>query len=219
MRHKSIISKIVIAILSISLTVFILLRWNILKKFNLYSLQRYINSYGSYSAPIYIIIFALRTLLLVFPFTVMVLLAGGLFGPRKGFFYSMIAIFISANIAFFISRYFGKSTVQKLLKGKVDKLDLKIEKNGFRIIFFMRASFIFPYDILNYAAGLTKVKYRDFILGIMLGVIPETYSLTFLGGNVSHPFSPKFILAILLVILTIALPFLYTRIKGKKKDD
>ncbi|WP_406542019.1 TVP38/TMEM64 family protein [Clostridium ljungdahlii] len=128
----------------------------------------------------------------------------------------MIGCFGSATLAFFLSRFLGRSFVNKILKGKALTLNDNIEKYGFRIMTAMRLSFVFPYDPLSYAAGLTKIKYRDFIFGTLVGILPEMVTYSLIGGNLTKPFSFKFILPII-VLFIIACISIYMH-KKKSKD-
>lgn len=99
-------------------------------------------------------------------------------------------------MAFYLSRIFGKAFVDKILRGKALELDERIEKEGFMIILLMRLSVIFPFDGLSYAAGFTKVKYKDFILGTMLGVIPEMITYCFIGKHLDRLFSKSMLIPV-----------------------
>lgn len=226
MKRKSLVINTVIVILAVAVTVYLIIQFNIeiklfthwlirayMQNFNL--IKKYIKSFGQFAVIAFILIFLLRTFLVVFPYSIMVIFGGSIFGWRWGFLYSMFAVFLSASMAYFMSKYLGKEFVQKLLRGKLKQLDSKVEEHGFKIILFMRLSTVFPYDILNYAAGLTKIGYRDFIMGTLLGMTLETFSLNFLGANARNPFSPKFKFAIVLILLTIAVPVIYNKFKKK----
>jgi len=116
-----------------------------------------------------------------------------------------------------MSRFLGKPFVNKLLKGKALSLNSNIEKHGFKIMLAMRLSFIFPYDALSFAAGLSKMKYYDFILGTIIGIIPEMLTYSFMGKNIKHPLSIKFIAPIIAIILiATASYYFYTTYK---KDE
>lgn len=219
MKYKNIVIKILIALIVLSAVGYFVYRSKLIEKIDLQAAQNYINSYGNFAAFIYVLIFAVRTLLVLFPYSLMVVLGGSLFGPLYGFIYAMISVFVSANIAFFASRFLGKDFVQKLLKGKIKYLDSKIGQHGFKIIFFMRISTIFPFDILNFAAGLTRVGYKDFILATVSGVMPETFSLVYLGDNLKRPFSIEFVIAIALVLVTVTLPFIYNKLRKKNMSE
>jgi uncharacterized membrane protein YdjX (TVP38/TMEM64 family) len=217
MKNKNLIIKLSIILLVLMVVISCIIRFDMLKNANIYSVQDYINSYGRFAAIIYVILFILRTLLIFFPSSVMVFLGGSLFGEIRGFFLSMICIFITASMAFFISRYAGKDIANKILKGKIKKLDLKAEEHGFKLIFLMRLSVIFPFDIMNYTAGLSKIRYIDFILGTLLGITPEVFSITYISSNIGNPMSLKFKLAIVLFIITVAIPFFFNK-RNKDKN-
>ncbi len=105
--------------------------------------------------------------------------------------------------------------MDKVLRGKALKLDNNIEKYGFKIMTMMRLSFVFPFDPLSYASGLSKMKYRDFILGTLIGIFPEMITYSFMGKNIEHPFSIKFILPILLLVIVVIIAIaLRKRIKN-----
>jgi uncharacterized membrane protein YdjX (TVP38/TMEM64 family) len=218
MRNKRNIFKLSVVLVTIVICIIIGIKYNLIGKIDVNAIKDYITSYGHFAALVFILFFCLRTLLIIFPYSIVVILGGNIFGSTKAFLYSLISVFISATLAFFIGRLTGKEFVQKLLRGRMKDLDVKIEKHGFKIIFLMRVSIIFPFDILNFAAGLSKVRYRDFIFATLLGIIPETFSLTYLGSNLSNPFSYEFYLAIALVILTIAVPFTVSKRKQKKSS-
>ena len=230
MRRKSLIISSAVVILATAVIVYLFIQYNIeirlfVHKFyksyivNFSLVKSYIKSFGKYAVIAFILIFVLRTFLLIFPYSLMVIFGGSMFGWRWGFLYSMIAVFLSASMAYLISKYLGKEFVQKLLRGKLKQLDSKVEEHGFKIILFMRLSTVFPYDILNYAAGLTKIRYRNFILGTILGMTLETFSLNFLGANARNPFSPKFKFAVILILLTIVVPVIYNEYKKKGSQE
>lgn len=75
---------------------------------------------------------------------------------------------------------------------------------------------VFPYDPLSYASGLTKIKYRDYILGTLVGIFPEMIVYSYMGDSIKHPFSIKFVIAIVLVVLLAI--FSYVVYKKYKKE-
>ncbi|MBC8062032.1 MAG: TVP38/TMEM64 family protein [Clostridiaceae bacterium] len=170
-------------------------------------LKRFIKSYGKFSFLCFIIIYSLKPIILVVPTSLLTILAGNIFGPFIGLSLSMFSSFMAASLAFFLARFLGKPFVDKIIGEKALKLDENIEKNGFMIMLLMRLSIVFPYDALSYASGLTKIKYRDYILGTMLGILPEMAVYSFMGKNISHPLSIRFILPMLSVIILALISF------------
>jgi len=181
------------------------------------ALRRYILSYGKFSAVIFVLIYSLKPIFIILPSSLLSILAGSIFGPYEAFILSMISCYLSGTLGFFLSKALGKSFVHKLLRGKAVSLDSNAEKHGFKIMFVMRLSTLFPYDPLSYAAGLTKMKYRDFILASLLGIAPEMLAYSFMGKNLRHPFSLKFIAPIIIVaIVAIIASYIYKTSKDKK---
>lgn len=217
MKKSNLIIKLSLLLFVLVAIVVVIVKFSLLKNINLTSIQDYIKSYGRFAALIYGLIFLLRTLLIFFPSSIMVFLGGSLFGEVRGFFLSMICIFISASFAFFISRYAGKDFVNKILKGRMQQLDIKAAEHGFKVIFLMRLTVFFPFDIMNFAAGLSKIRYIDFILGTLLGITPEIFSITYISSNIGNPLSLKFKVAIVIFILTVAVPFFFKKRKNVKK--
>ena len=209
-------TKALLILFMSSLTALIVFKLNLHSQEGYEAIGRYINSFGSLAALIYIIFFTLRTLVFVLPYFIMVIIGGNIFGQLPGFLYSMAAVFTSASLAFFLARYLGKDFARRFVKGKLQELDFKVETHGFRIILLMRLSSVVPFDIFNYAAGVTRMRYKDFILGTVLGIIPETFSLTYVGSNIFNPLSGKFLAALGLLLLTVAIPYLYSRFMKKK---
>lgn len=180
------------------------------------SIKRYILSYGEFAALVFIIIYSLKPILFVVPASLLSIMAGGIFGPWKAFFLSMISCFLSASFAFFLAKKLGRPFVDKILKGKVMKLDNGIEKHGFIIMLLMRLSFVFAYDPLSYAAGLTSMKYRDFILGTVIGIVPEMICYSFMGKNFERGFSLKAFFPLIIVVIVAPIAILaYKKYKSK----
>ncbi|AGK96247.1 TVP38/TMEM64 family protein [Clostridium pasteurianum] len=182
-------------------------------------LKNYILSYGNFAAVAFIIIYSLKPVALVIPTSLLSILAGNIFGPMYAFALSMIGCFFSASLAFFLAHMLGKPFVDKILRGKVFKLDNRIEEHGFLIMFLMRLSFVFPYDPLSYAAGLTKMRYTDFILGTMLGIIPEMLAYSFMGKHLNRPFSVKMLVPIAAMAgVAVTASYIYRRYKKIKTN-
>jgi len=189
-----------------------------IKKIDLVMIADYIKSYGSWSIVAFLVISTIRPLAVFIPITLLTLVAGSLYGPFYGFLLAMVSIIISSNVAFLISRYLGKSFIEKLIKKKVEKINLRVEKSGFKIIFIMRISGVFPLDILSYAAGLTKVRYRDFMMATILGSMAETFSVANMGHNIKNPLSPGFIFSVALVIIIVGIPLIYNKVNARKAE-
>ncbi|WP_297639331.1 TVP38/TMEM64 family protein [uncultured Clostridium sp.] len=162
---------------------------------------QFIEERGAFAALIYLGIYIVKPFFLIIPTNIIAIAGGMMFGPVKGFILTMVGFFITGTIAFFVSRMLGRDFVEGLLGKKMLKLDENLEKNGFKILFLLRLPPILPYDPLSYACGFTKVKYSSFIVASLLGVMPETICYSILGKNMDKPFSPEFIIPIILLVV------------------
>lgn len=191
---------------------------NHITRLNINDVRNYILSYGEFSAFVFILAYGFKPIAFIVPASLLSIIAGSVFGPFKSLMFSLIGCFLSGTLAFYMSRFLGKSFVNKLLKGKALKLNSNIEKHGFKIMLIMRLSFIFPYDGLSFAAGLSKMKYLDFILGTIIGIIPEMLMYSFIGNNIEEPLSIKFIVPIIaILIIAVASHYLYKPYKKMSK--
>ena len=209
--------KIFTTVLACTILAYFIFKYKIhLGHFNIRGLRRYILSYGKFSAIAFVLIYSLKPIFLVIPASLLSILAGSIFGPYEAFTLSMISCYFAGTLGFFLSKFLGKSFVHKLLKGKAVALDSNAEEHGFKIMLIMRLSTLFPYDPLSYAAGLTKMKYRDFILASLLGIAPEMLAYSFMGKNLRHPLSLKFALPIIIVaIVAVISSYVYKSVKDK----
>lgn len=211
--------KYIISALLLVIIVFIILKYRRLgRTFNFRHMKRFILSYGKFSSLIFILIYTLKPIIFIVPASLLSILAGNVFGPYISLLLSMIGCFGAGTVAFYMARFLGRSFVDNLLKGKALKLDNDIEKNGFIIMLIMRLSVIFPYDPLGYAAGLTKMKYRDFISATMIGILPEMVTYSLMGKNIEHPFSLKFIMPIIIIVIIAMTSSYFYRNKISKKN-
>ncbi len=149
--------------------------------------------------------------------------SGGLiFGTVKGTILNVIASNIGANLAFLIGRYLGRDFVDKLAKGKLKSIDDKIGKNGFMTILRLRLIPVVPFNLLNYASGFSKVKYRDYAIGSLIGMFPGTFIYTFFADAILiDPAKQKeaFLKLIISAILLISLSFIPNLFKAKTAKE
>lgn len=183
-------------------------------------IQNYVTSFGDLAPIIYIIMFALVPLTL-FPDSILAIGGGLIFGLTKGYIYTVIGALIGATLSFYISRKLGRDFVKKLSKEKLDDVESMIDYNGFFIVLMLRLIPLFPFDIISYGAGLTSVKYKDFIVATFLGTIPGILVFTNIGAQSVNIGSEKFYISIgalvLLVIISIFLKNKFIKIPTNRR--
>ena len=170
------------------------------------SMKNYICSFGTLAPVMYIFMFTVVPLTL-FPDAVIAVAGGLIFGVWFGTIYTVIGAACGGTLSFFISRLYGRGIVEKLSKGKVKWFDEGVEKRGFIFIFILRLIPLIPFDVISYGAGLSKIKYKDFGLATILGVIPGVWVYTNLGDKSTHLFSTEFFMAVAILILLIIVSY------------
>lgn len=116
------------------------------------------------------------------PGSVLTLAAGPLFGLWKGAAYVLVAATLGASAAFLIARYLARGAVERKLEGNLRfaAIDRAVGAEGRKIVFLLRLSPVFPFNLLNYALGLTKVRFVDFVVA-SIGMLPGSFLYVYLG--------------------------------------
>jgi uncharacterized membrane protein YdjX (TVP38/TMEM64 family) len=171
-------------------------------------------SYGIYSIIIYEMLHALRpfTFLPVTPFTI----AGGyIYGQALGLALAMIGTTTAAVITFFLSRYIFRDYIKKRLSMHYAGFDSRFDSGGIYTVAAMRVIPILPFDAVGYVAGVSSIRFRDYIIGTLLGELPGAFVLTMLGNNLTNIASPWFAVSLVLAVLLFLLPEIYRRLQKK----
>lgn len=179
------------------------------------AIRDFVLSYGWLAPVLYIFLYTIRPLFL-FPAVILSLTGGMTFGPWLGTFLDLIGASLGAFLAFFIARKLGRESIQKWMGRRLQLWDDRLEQTGFKAIFFLRLIPLVPFDAVNYGAGLSKVRFRDYALATPIGIIPGAFAYNFLGDSFHQLFSPTFFLAVVLVVLVTFLPLLF---KGKMQQN
>lgn len=211
--------KIALGILFLSIVLVVIYKIYSLK-LSVEDIKNYVIGFGKIGPLVYIIMFSLVPLTL-FPDSVLAIAGGLIFGLFKGYIYTTIGALIGGTISFYISRYWGREVVKKLTKEKLDKVEAMINNSGFMIILLLRLIPLFPFDVISYGAGLTSVKYKDFLLATLFGIIPGILVFTNLGAQAVNVGSNNFYISIaLLILLFVASIFLKNKFISKEiKND
>jgi uncharacterized membrane protein YdjX (TVP38/TMEM64 family) len=129
------------------------------------------------------------------PVSILTLAAGALFGLWKGTLLAFVAATLGAAAAFLVSRYLAREFVQRRLAGdqRAAAIDRAIGEDGRKIVFLLRLSPVFPFNLLNYALGLTTVRFTDYLIA-SLGMLPGTFLYVYCGkalGDVARLAGPN----------------------------
>lgn len=144
------------------------------------AIQRWIEEAGSAAPLLFMFIYIIGTVFF-FPGTVLTLLGGVLFGPVLGTFYNLTAATIGAMLSFLVARYLASDWVEKKTGGRLKPLLNGVENEGWRFVAFTRLVPLFPFNLLNYGLGLTKIKFTHYSIATYIFMLPGAIAYTYLG--------------------------------------
>jgi uncharacterized membrane protein YdjX (TVP38/TMEM64 family) len=169
-------------------------------------IRNYISNFGLWAPVIYIIMFTLVPLTL-FPDAVLAVAGGMIFGVWLGALYTIIGAVCGGTLSFFIARHFGRGLVEKLIKHKAQWFDDGVEKKGFLLILILRLVPLVPFDVISYGAGLSKIKFKDFLTATAIGIVPGVLVYSNLGDKSGSASSAQFIIACLILLALFGVSF------------
>lgn len=125
-------------------------------------------------------LYALATVLFL-PGSALTLLGGALFGPLLGTFYNLTAATLGAAIAFLLARHLAGDWVERKAGDRIGQVISGVESEGWRFVAFTRLVPLFPFNLLNYALGLTRIRFGHYLLTSYVCMLPGTLAYTYLG--------------------------------------
>jgi uncharacterized membrane protein YdjX (TVP38/TMEM64 family)/Fe-S oxidoreductase len=183
-------------------------------------LRQLILGYGTLAPMIYMLLYTVAPVLFLpgLPITVV---GGILFGPFWGVIYTITGATAGACLAFLVSRYIARDWVASKLKGpRWRRLDEGVERQGWKVVAFTRLIPVFPFNLLNYAFGLTKVRFLDYAVATFVFMLPACIAFIVFSSSLLDVLrgriSPAFIAGLLLIVAVSSIPIFYQRYKEKK---
>jgi uncharacterized membrane protein YdjX (TVP38/TMEM64 family)/rhodanese-related sulfurtransferase len=174
--NKRLIQIIVAFLLAAAIAVAIYYR----DQFDVQLLEQWLEQAGWWAPLIFILIYIAATVLFL-PGSILTLAGGALFGPFLGTFYNLTAATIGAALSFLIARYLASDYVSARSGGKLKQLINGVEGEGWRFVAFVRLVPLFPFNLLNYALGLTRIRFVEYLLATYIFMLPGALAYTYLG--------------------------------------
>ncbi len=167
-------------------------------------LQSVLSQAGSWAPVVYISIYTIATFLIL-PSTALNLTGGAIFGPWWGTVWTSIGAVTAAVIAFVFTRTIGREIVSKKAANRWQALDAEIQTGGLFYMFAIRLQPIIPYGLVNFVAGLTSIRFKDFLIGTVLGTVPGVFPFVLLGSSGLKALTRGEFLPLLLTLSLVAL--------------
>ena len=149
-------------------------------QFDANTLQSWLDDAGVFAPLLFILIYAIVTVLFL-PGSIITLAGGALFGPVWGTIYNLTGATLGAALAFIIARYLASDWVAAKTGGRVRQLVDGVEQEGWRFVAFVRLVPLFPFNLLNYALGLTRIPFIHYLWATYVFMLPGAIAYTWLG--------------------------------------
>ncbi len=189
-------------------------------RFDVAALEGWIRGAGVGAPLLFMAVYALGTVLFL-PGSVLTLAGGALFGPVLGTFYNLTGATLGATLAFLLARYLGAAWVERKAGARLQRLNRGVEAEGWRFVAFVRLVPLFPFNLLNYAFGLTRIRLGTYVLASYLFMLPGSVAYTYLGYAGREAVTGgaglvrKALLALALLALVAFLPRLIGRLRKR----
>lgn len=187
------------------------------------TLGRLLKGAGFWAPLTFMLIYAVGICLFV-PGTLLTALGAAIFGPYWGFLYVWAGAMAGASAAFWIGRTLGREFAASLVGNRLAKYDEAIERNGFATVLYLRLVY-FPFTLMNFGMGLTRVRFRDYFFGTGLGIIVGTFIFTFFigtlkevwaGGHWGQLLSAKVFFSMGLFVFSLFIPKIIRQLKKER---
>lgn len=172
-------------------------------------------------AAAFIAVYIIQTALSLPGAAVLSLAAGAIFGAVMGTLYVNIGATVGATLAFLVARYLFHNVIQNKFGPRLETINKELEARGFNYLLFLRLVPVFPFFLINLAAGLTRMPLRTYFLGTLVGIIPGSFVFCNAGASLatitsmSEVASPRVLGSFALLGMFALVPVLYQKFKRR----
>jgi len=144
-------------------------------------LQDWLQRAGNWAPLCYVLAYIVMTIV-VLPSTPLNIVGGAMFGAGWGLVWTSLGALLAAIVPFTFTRTVGREIVAQRLAGRWQAMDAEVRHGGLFYMFAIRLVPVMPYGLVNFAAGLTAVSFKDYLLGTALGTVPSVLPFVLLGS-------------------------------------
>lgn len=186
---------------------------------NAAALEAWVTNAGALGPLLFIALYAAATVLFL-PGSLLTLAGGALFGPVWGTLYNLAGATLGAMLAFLVARYLARDWVRQRASGFLKKLLDGVDAEGWKFVAFVRLVPLFPFILLNYALGLTRIGLVAYVAASFVFMFPGALAFTYLGYAGREAIAggegliQKGLLALALLAMVVFLPRLVKRLRG-----
>lgn len=198
---------------------------------DLAALRQTVEAAGPWAPLVYIALFAL-SVVFALPATAITLAGAALFEPVSAYFIILTGALLGAVVSFALGRWLGRDFVARVLGARANSrlgerlnaFDAALERRGFATMTYLRLGHL-PYFLPSYLGALTRMSFRDYFWGTLVGSVPNTFVFVFLGDTLRRAWEAGSWHALLtwrapvaaaLVLVSASLPLIIGRAARKK---
>jgi len=137
------------------------------------------------------------------PAAVFTLAAGALFGVAEGLVVVEVGATVGAVISFWLARVLGRGFVARVSGASIERLDERFARRGVLAVLAVRLLPVLPFAAVNYVSGLTSIRFRDYLAGTTVGIVPAAAAYVVLGAYGSTPGSVPFLVALAALLVLV----------------
>jgi len=137
------------------------------------------------------------------PAAVFTLAAGALFGVAEGLVVVEVGATVGAVIGFWLARVLGRGFVARVSGASIERLDERFARRGVLAVLAVRLLPVLPFAAVNYVSGLTSIRFRDYLAGTTVGIVPAAAAYVVLGAYGSTPGSVPFLVALAALLVLV----------------
>lgn len=195
----------------------------VVRNISLEEIKTWVLGHGAWAAVIYIATFVVLPIFF-FPVPVIVLAGGTIFGLFKGSLYTMIGVLINTPIMYFIGRFLLKDFVHRFVNNHMSaKLRSALKSTNQKVLslvlFIIRLSPIFSYNLVNYISGVTEINFLPYILTTIAGVLPGVIVFINIGENVLNVGSKEFFISLSFLLLLVVISAIISKLFLKNEHE
>jgi len=181
----------------------------------LFVTEQYVVNAGIWGPIVYMLAMIIAIVVSPIPSSPLAIFAGTVFGLWWGMLWTMIGAISGAIIAFYIARIFGRPLVLKFVsKESLSQVESRFSEQHITWAIFLSRLLPLPFfDVISYAAGLTRVSIKNFFIATSFGLIPLVFMFSYFGNI----FADNIIAISILVIITTIIFFVFARIFYKRR--
>ena len=197
-------------------------------RFDAGTLAAWVATAGIAGPLLFMLLYAIATVVFL-PGSVLTLAGGALFGPLWGTLYNLTGATLGALLAFLVARYLASDWVQSKIDrnagGRIERLMKGVDAEGWRFVAFTRLVPLFPFNLLNYALGLTRIPLLHYLVATFVFMLPGALAYTYLGYAGREAVAggegliEKILIALALLAAAAFLPRLISKLRKPVKPD